>query len=160
MVDPKNMTPEQAMKYLEKQHKRAHERQRAYVKKQAELGRKRVSVYITADAAQFLRDEVERTGKRAADVVSDALMMMSKHSRIVPASRSQQTVEPVSVNRSTHEDYDEEAVMSRISELRLEQGMSWKKVADTLNEEGIVTQTGVEWTESNVKKVGAILKGR
>lgn len=159
MVRAEDMTPEEAKKYLAQQQEKVRKRQQAYVKNQFDKGKRRVSVYVSPEAGEFLDGEIERTGKGAADIVSEALLMM-KSGGIgmvsAPIKKSAATSEPV--KRSfirVNPDYDQEKTEAYIMQL-YSQGFSLSAIANTLNEKEWPTQkTGGAWYH---KTVGSIVK--
>lgn len=153
MVNVADMTPEQAKEHLLKQQKKLRNNQRKYVKRQLEEGRRRVNTYLSPEAGKVLDDEMEQTKRGAADILSEALLLLARH-RAMPTTPSPRTP---TLRHVSNPDYNQEATESYIMELH-DKGMSQAGIAKQLNEEVWPTQkTDGQWYH---KAVGSIIKRR
>jgi hypothetical protein len=145
------MSAEQAQAHLAKLQKKVRDRQRAYVKRQAQEGKKRIHTFITAKAGELLDDETARTRRPIGDIISDALVLMLERPKAAPVSRPSSPSTTVrSRSIAPHPDYDEAAAVKRIGELT-GQGMNGPDIARQLGREGFITQKGLpHWSKAVV----------
>lgn len=144
-----DMTPEEAKALLIKEKKKNRQRQRDYVKRQQEEGRKRINTFVSAEAGEFLEDEMKRTRHSFAEIIDEALLFLKRAKTRVAAPSSRP---PVSASTGRYPEYNESAVTSRIAELA-KQGMSGQQIANTLSSEGFITKTGLNrWSKAVVHR--------
>jgi hypothetical protein len=155
-----DMTPEEAKELLLQERKKNRQRQRDYVKRKQEEGRKRINTFVSAEAGDFLEDEMRRTHRGYAEIINEALLFLkrAKEGESKVADFSVRMPPPSSAGPHAHPGYDESAVIGRITDLA-GQGMNGQEIADILSAEGLITKTGLDrWSKTVVhrwlKKLG------
>ena len=150
MVKAKHMTAEQAKAYLIQIQESVAERQREYVQRKKEEGRKRINTFISGQAAEVLKHWQSSTGKTIGDVLSDALIAYGNPNTTI----RQNVIAHVSSNKpkAAAPEVDGE-IEQRIIELAKE-GMGSTKIAARLSEEGFRTVKGkTVWNRDVVRRI-------
>lgn len=150
MVKAKHMTAEQAKAHLIQIQESVAERQREYVQRKKEEGRKRINTFISGQAAEVLEHWQNYTGKTIGDVLSDALIAYGNPNTTIHRS----VITHVSSNKpkASAPEVDGQ-IEQRITELAKE-GLGSTKIAARLSKEGFRTVKGnTIWNRDVVRRI-------
>lgn len=162
MPDARKLTPEEAQDLLIKQQERRKKRQREYRERSVARGCAKVNVFLSPESSEILRHCRDTLGMSVGDILSQALLAFknSEFGMDNPTSTRQRKPREINtekggsleipVSNSGMKNYDQKAATKRIVELR-SHGLSWNRIAKTLDAEKMPTAKGKKWQTSSVR---------
>jgi len=126
-----------------------------YLKKKREQGYKNISALIRVESYEIIngeRDKALKEGKQltAAQIIEHALQVayQNKSSKQATPPKESQPLSPSPVDEVPLT--EPVNILSRIAEMKA-QKISYDRMADILNEEGLKTQRGKDFTRANIE---------
>lgn len=161
MVNVQNLTPEEAQTYLLKLQEKTRKRQRNYVKRKKQEGRRRVNTFLRPEATQILQREQQQSGRSSGDILSDALLVFAKyhHQDISDKPQIKRSAQPnVTANVSRNDGGDIPSRDYRPAEKRIVEldarGFNLTEIVNQLEAERIPTATGkLQWHRTTVSRI-------
>jgi hypothetical protein len=148
--------------------KTGKKRQRQYVRKQKRQGKHNLNIFVTNEAYQILRQYQEQTGMIYGDIVDQALKAFGSSDNMPGKEKADMPEPRPEPERPDSDVYDSvlSGLKARLSQgesyneilpdlcLLLEDmkkdGMPYKKMADRLNQAGILTRTHKKWNFNSI----------
>jgi hypothetical protein len=170
MVPPKydEIAPEEAKRILVEQARRTRERQREFNARMKAEGRRRVSAYMTGEAAAALDRMKAERGLNAGDMLSSIVLWYAEHNQSVSANEvtpkrggekadscavAPTPATPKKARKRSGSGGRSAAAQARIVDL-LAEGQSLSEIAEALAREGVEKpRGGTDWTKSGVNQM-------
>ena len=126
------------------------ERQKQWKERQRHGGKKMITVMLSDEAYNLLAKTKEETGDLFPNIIERAIFNLC----LVTSNENIEKIETINPIKETPQERSKEETLKLIVELKEKQNLSFEKIAQRLNREGIMTFSGTgKWHGKTVYKI-------